>query len=101
MKGDITGNINASDSITLRSTARVHADIYAPSLVVDKGAVFEGNSRMTNGAHDMQTITALDRRDRGNKKNKGLPADRVLVSSSGRTAQDNGNSEELTDHPVE
>ncbi len=101
VKGDITGNINAIDSITLRPTARVQADIHAPSLVVDKGAIFEGNSRMTNGARDMLTVTALDRRDRANKKNKGLPIGRMLVSSSGRTAQENGDSEELTDHPVE
>src|SRR5437879_1349667 len=50
IRGNLTGNISASDSIVLRATAHVEADIYSPSLVIDKGAVFEGNTRMTLGA---------------------------------------------------
>ncbi len=99
IKGDITGNVNASDSITLRPTARVQADIYAPSLVVDKGAVFEGNSRMTSGARGLVTVAGGDRRDR-NKKGKGAAYGRELVPS-GRSTQENGNSDEGGDHPVE
>ena len=99
IKGDITGNVNASDSITLRPTARVQADIYAPSLVVDKGAVFEGNSRMTSGARGLVTVAGGDRRDR-NKKGKGAAFGRELVPS-GRSTQENGHSDEGGDHPVE
>lgn len=100
VKGDITGNINASDSITLRSTAHVQADIYAPSLVIDKGAVFEGNSRMTGGARAMVTVAAAtDRRER-HKKGKGLAFNRELVPS-GRSAQENGHGDEGNDHPAE
>lgn len=92
IKGEITGHINASDSITLRSTARVQADIYAPSLAIDKGAVFEGNSRMTGGARSMVTVAATDRRER-QRKGKGAAFSRELVPS-GRTAQDNGHGDE-------
>jgi cytoskeletal protein CcmA (bactofilin family) len=102
VKGDITGNVNATDSITLRATARVEADIYAPSLIVDKGAVFEGNSRMTSGARGMVTIAAGDRRER-HKKGKGFAYGRELVPS-GRSPQEtssNGHSDEGGDHPVE
>jgi cytoskeletal protein CcmA (bactofilin family) len=99
IKGEITGNISASDSITLRQTAKVQADIYAPSLVVDKGAVFEGNSRMTGGPQSMITVAAGDRRER-NKKGKGFAYGRELVPS-GRSAQENGHSDEGGDHPVE
>jgi cytoskeletal protein CcmA (bactofilin family) len=102
IKGDITGNINASDSILLRATARVQADIYAPSLVVDKGAVFEGNSRMTSGARGMVSIAAGERRER-HKKGKGFAYGRELVPS-GRSSQEtssNGHSEDGGDHPVE
>src|SRR5688572_15361110 len=81
IKGDITGNVNASDSIVLRATARVQADIYAPSLVIDKGAVFEGNTRMTGGARSMVTVASADRR---NKKGKAFGRDLV---PSGRPAQ--------------
>jgi len=99
IKGDITGNVNASESIVLRATARVQADIYAPSLVVDKGAVFEGNTRMTSGARDLVTAAAGDRRER-HKKNKGPAFGRELVPS-GRSAQENGHSDEGGEHPAE
>ncbi|MEO8633012.1 MAG: polymer-forming cytoskeletal protein [Chloroflexota bacterium] len=97
VKGNITGNINASESIVLRATAHVEADIYAPSLVVDKGAVFEGNTRMTSGARGMVTVASGDRRER-QKKAKSFG--RELVPS-GRSTQENGHSEEGGDHPVE
>lgn len=99
IKGEITGNINASDSIVLRATARVQADIYAPSLVVDKGAVFEGNSRMTNGARAMVTVASADRRER-HKKGKGFAYGRELVPS-GAPTQENGHSDEGDDHPAQ
>jgi cytoskeletal protein CcmA (bactofilin family) len=98
VKGDITGNIIATESISLRATARVQADIHTPSLIVDKGAVFEGNSRMTGG-RDMLSVTALDRRER-HKKGKGLPLSRVLVPG-GRSAPENGDSEDGGDHRPE
>lgn len=98
IKGDINGNVNATDSIILRATARVQADIYAPSLVMDKGAVFEGNSRMTGGARAMVTVASADRRDR--KKGKNFAYGRELVPS-GRPTQDNGHSEEGSEHPAE
>ena len=98
IRGDIKGNINASESIVLRATAHVEADIYAPSLVIDKGAVFEGNTRMTAGARDLVTVAAGDRRER-HKKGKGLAYSRELVPS-GRPAHDNGHTDE-GDHPVE
>ncbi len=98
IRGDITGNVNASESIVLRATAHVEADIYAPSLVIDKGAIFEGNTRMTAGARDLVTVTAGERRER-HKKGKGLAYGHELVAS-GRPAHENGHSDE-GDHPVE
>lgn len=99
VKGDITGTINASDSITLRSTARVQADISTPSLTIDKGAVLDGNSRMSSGARAMVTLASGERRER-HRKGKGLALGRELVPS-GRSAQDNGHGDEGGDHPVE
>ena len=99
IRGDLTGNVNASDSIVLRATARVQADIYAPSLVMDKGAVFEGNSRMTGGARAMVTVASVDRRER-HKKGKGFAYGRELVPS-GRSTQENGHSDEAVDNPAE
>jgi cytoskeletal protein CcmA (bactofilin family) len=100
IKGDINGNVNASDSIVLRATARVQADIYAPSLVMDKGAVFEGNSRMTGGARAaLVTVASADRRE-GRKKGKGFAYGRELVPS-GRPTHENGHSDEGADTTTE
>ena len=72
-------DVNATESITLRATAHVEADIYAPSLTIDKGAVFEGNSRMTSGSR-LVTVASADRRERNNnKKGKGFAYGRELV----------------------
>lgn len=99
IKGDITGNVNASDSIVLRATAHVQADIYAPSLVVDKGAVLEGNTRMTGDPRAaMVTLASADRRER--KKGKGFAYGRELVPS-GRAANENGHGEEGDEHPAQ
>ena len=46
VKGEVTGNISARDSVELRGGARVVGDITTPSLSVEKGAMFEGASRM-------------------------------------------------------
>lgn len=97
IKGDITGNVNATESIALRATARVQADIYSPSLVIDQGAVFEGNTRMTSGARSMVTVASGDRRQ---KKGKGPAFSRELVPS-GRSAEENGHSDEGGEHPTE
>jgi cytoskeletal protein CcmA (bactofilin family) len=99
IKGDITGNVNATESIVLRGTARVQADIYSPSLVIDKGAVFEGNTRMTSGARSVATVATGDRRER-HKKGRGAALGRELVPS-GRSAQENGHSDEDGEHPAE
>src|SRR5437867_12397697 len=78
IRGNSTGNINASESIVLRATAHVEADIYAPSLVIDKGAVFEGNTRMTSGARKLVSAAADDRRQRRTRsKNVGYGRDRL------------------------
>jgi cytoskeletal protein CcmA (bactofilin family) len=99
VKGDITGNINASESIILRTTAKVQADIYAPSLVVDKGAVFEGNSRMTSGGRGLVTVASGDRRER-HRKGKTVSFSRDLVPS-GPSTRENGHGEDGADHPAE
>lgn len=45
--GEVTGNIIATDSVALQSTARVKGDITSPALSVDKGAMFDGTSRLS------------------------------------------------------
>ena len=46
VSGEVTGNIKARDAVELRAHARVKGDITSPTLAVDKGAVFDGSSKM-------------------------------------------------------
>jgi cytoskeletal protein CcmA (bactofilin family) len=42
VEGEVKGNLTASDRIELKSTARYEGDLRASKLVVDEGAVFQG-----------------------------------------------------------
>ena len=46
INGTVNGDINASGRIELGRSARVHGNIRTPALVIEEGAVFEGNCRM-------------------------------------------------------
>lgn len=54
--GEVRGNIRAKQKIVINAPAVVKGDIVAPSLVIEEGAVFEGNCAMGNAAK--QTSTA-------------------------------------------
>ena len=42
-KGEILGNIIAEERVEIQSSGKVYGDIWAPVVVVKKGAIFEGN----------------------------------------------------------
>jgi cytoskeletal protein CcmA (bactofilin family) len=44
--GLVTGDLIATRAIELRSTARVKGDLTTPSMLVEKGAIFDGRCRM-------------------------------------------------------
>ena len=46
VEGEVNGNIKATQAVELRRPAKVHGDITTPSLVIEKGVIFEGRSRM-------------------------------------------------------
>jgi cytoskeletal protein CcmA (bactofilin family) len=47
VSGEIVGNISASDRIELHANCRVYGDIEAPVVIIDEGALLEGQCRMT------------------------------------------------------
>jgi cytoskeletal protein CcmA (bactofilin family) len=51
IQGQMTGNIKAPNCIEIHSSAHLVGNIFTPTLSVEKGAVFEGNSVMENGRH--------------------------------------------------
>ena len=55
--GTVRGNITATGIIELGRTARVMGNIRTPSLVIEDGAVFEGDCRMSPAAGGTGTDT--------------------------------------------
>lgn len=47
--GRVTGTIRAREAVELQASARVHADVEAQTFAIERGAVFEGSSRVVNG----------------------------------------------------
>ncbi len=48
--GTVTGNFQVTETLTLRSTAKITGDVYTKSLVIEPGASFNGSCTMKNGA---------------------------------------------------
>jgi len=61
VSGEVTGNIAAAGSVELQRGARVKGDISTPTLAIDKGAVFDGLSKMMGTP---ATFGSLERRAR-------------------------------------
>jgi cytoskeletal protein CcmA (bactofilin family) len=49
ISGEVVGNVNATERVELRGTARVFGDVEAPVVVVEEGVLFEGHCRMNKG----------------------------------------------------
>ena len=49
--GDIEGDVTARHAIELHAPARVRGNLTTPELMIAKGVVFEGNSKMTEPKH--------------------------------------------------
>src|SRR3954465_1310465 len=56
--GEVNGNIQAKNGVEMRASARVHGDLETPSLVIEKGAVFQGATRMDSKANAVRAKTA-------------------------------------------
>src|SRR3954470_12651123 len=54
VRGQINGNIIARDSVTLQPGARVKGDITTPAFSMEKGATFDGLSRMGTVSGEQQ-----------------------------------------------
>src|SRR3954469_12967711 len=57
IQGTVVGNIKAKRTIEIHAPGRVKGDLHTPSLVIDKGVIFEGRCFM-EAAHQQQTRPA-------------------------------------------
>ncbi len=49
VEGSIEGNIRIANLLALRSTAKIQGNIQTGKIVVENGAEFDGNCKMSNG----------------------------------------------------
>lgn len=48
--GEMNGDVQAKTAVEIRCGAKVRGDLETPSLVIEKGALFQGDCRMQPGA---------------------------------------------------
>jgi cytoskeletal protein CcmA (bactofilin family) len=52
IQGEIVGNVYAKEKVELHHPGRMIGDITSPAVVIDEGAVFEGNCKMKEKKKD-------------------------------------------------
>ena len=56
--GEVNGNISAKTGVEIHRSGKVRGDLETPALMVERGAHFQGASRMEGGARSSQKIAA-------------------------------------------
>lgn len=59
VSGEIRGTIISKDRIEIYTTGKVFGDIFAPTIVVNEGAVFEGQCQMQKDSRESEKVTQL------------------------------------------
>ena len=75
LSGEVVGNVTATERIELHANCRVYGDIEAPVVIIDEGALLEGQCRMTKGRPNDIAAAAATQRDSGvvPLKREGMP----------------------------
>ena len=60
VSGEVVGNVQATERVELKRTARVFGDVEAPIIVVEEGVLFEGHCRMTKVNQIAEVPTGRD-----------------------------------------
>jgi len=58
--GAVVGDVVASREIVIHATGRLHGDVETPSLVVVRGATFNGRTRMYRPEQNLQNSAPLE-----------------------------------------
>jgi len=68
IQGEHHGSIRASKAVEIRGKGKLYGDIHTPCLIVDSGAVFEGNSVMVDKGKVGDQNSRTDDPDREKKQ---------------------------------
>lgn len=56
--GEVNGNIQAKTGVEVHRSGKVRGDLETPSLMIERGALFQGASRMDSGAKSSSKVAA-------------------------------------------
>ena len=59
VRGEVVGNVTASECVELKGTARVTGDVEAAVVILEKGAVLDGHCRMTKVKPETQLAVVV------------------------------------------
>ena len=48
LEGKLEGDVTAKEEILIHPTGKLYGNIDTPALIIEKGAIFEGSSKMSN-----------------------------------------------------
>lgn len=54
ISGTVSGTLLASTKVEIHSTGKFYGSIHAPALIIEEGAVFEGNCAMASAAPEKE-----------------------------------------------
>jgi cytoskeletal protein CcmA (bactofilin family) len=54
--GEVQGNINVKDKISIHSTGKFFGDVSTPVFIMEEGAVFDGRSHMAEAAEKKLSV---------------------------------------------
>ncbi len=54
--GEVNGNIRAKNSVELHQPGKMRGNIETPSLMIEKGVIFEGQAKMENLSFDKNIV---------------------------------------------
>src|SRR3981081_4026970 len=64
VNGEVNGNIKASEMVELHKPARVKGDVATPSLMIEKGVMFDGTAKMESAGSNLVTLNRPHRENR-------------------------------------
>jgi cytoskeletal protein CcmA (bactofilin family) len=58
IRGAVVGDVSASREVVIHAGGRLHGDVETPSLVIERGAFFNGRTRMYRPEHALRAAAA-------------------------------------------
>jgi len=84
IQGQVQGKVEATTRVELSSSSRFDGDVVTPSLVINEGAIFNGNTSMKPPEKEEQAVKPIPVVEKpGRKDFKGKPGPKIKMPEIG------------------